>query len=209
MEEDFPEYEDYQRHQRPTLVDDKSHQNHWRNRANDLHASAGAIWLSMSNGRGRDAAMELGLGDGFDMHLACTHVYHMLCGLSLEVAMKAALVSQGITPPEKHDLNLLAHLLGVKRNPAQRKILNFYQHSVVWAGRYPVPVNATDEKLIDYYEMANTVLYKGKTVIKGTTINIKTYSPTGATSWERYDALYKSYTALFDHRYPGATHGRA
>jgi HEPN domain-containing protein len=163
----------------------------------------------MSNGRGHHAARELGLGEGFDMPLACSHVYHMLCGLSLEVAMKAALVSQGITPPEKHDLNLLAHLLSVKRNPAQKKILNFYQHSVVWAGRYPVPVNATDEKLIDYYEMANTVLYKGKTVIKGTTINIKTYSPTGATSWERYDALYKSYTALFDHRYPGATHGRA
>gem|GEM_PF-6359986 len=116
--------------------------------------------------------------------------------------MKAALVSQGITPPEHHDLNRLAHLLGVNRNPAQKKILNFYQHSVVWAGRYPVPVNATDEKLIDYYEMANTVLYKGKTVVKGATINIKTYSPTGATSWERYDALYKSYTALFDHRYP-------
>ncbi|WP_258381616.1 HEPN domain-containing protein [Pseudomonas syringae] len=106
MEEDFPEYEDYQRHQRPTLVDDKSHQNHWRNRANDLHASAGAIWLSMSNGRGHDAARELGLGEGFDMHLACSHVYHMLCGLSLEVAMKAALVSQGITPPEHHVLSL-------------------------------------------------------------------------------------------------------
>ncbi|MBL3827747.1 hypothetical protein EGU81_01640 [Pseudomonas syringae pv. theae] len=184
---------------RMSLVEDRSHENLWLHRANDLHASAGAIWLSMSDGRGKDSAKELGLREGFDMMHACFPVYHMLCGLSLEVVMKAALVSLRQKPPEHHDLNLLSHLLGVKRNPAQKRILNFYQHSVVWAGRYPVPKDATDDDLTDFYEMHNSLLFKGKTAVKGTPI--KTYSRTGATDWERFDALYKSYCALFDHRY--------
>lgn len=116
---------------RMSLVEDRSHKNLWLHRAIDLHASAGAIWLSMSDGRGKDSAREPGLGEGFDMMHACFPVYHMLCGLSLEVVMKASLISLRQKPPEHHDLNLLSHLLGVKRNPAQKKILNFYQHSVV------------------------------------------------------------------------------
>lgn len=185
--------------QRMSLVEDRSHENLWLHRANDLHASAGAVWLSMADGRGKDSAKALGLREGFDMMLACFPVYHMLCGLSLEVVMKAALVSLRQKPPEHHDLNLLAHLLSVKRNPAQKKILNFYQHSVVWAGRYPVPKNATDDDLAEYYEMSNSVLFKGKTAVKGTII--KTYSRTGATDWERFDALYRNYSALFDRHY--------
>ncbi|WP_258035065.1 hypothetical protein [Pseudomonas putida] len=101
---------------RMSLVEDRSHENLWLHRANDLHASAGAIWLSMADNRGKDSAKELGLREGFDMMLACFPVYHMLCGLSLEVVMKAVLVSRREKPPEHHDLNLLAHLLGVKLN---------------------------------------------------------------------------------------------
>jgi hypothetical protein len=184
---------------RMSLVEDRSHENLWLHRANDLHASAGAVWLSMSDGRGKDSAKELGLREGFDMMHACFPVYHMLCGLSLEVVMKAALVSLRQKPPEHHKLNDLSHLLGVKRNPAQKKILNFYQQSIEWAGRYPIPKKATDENLAGFYEMSNSVLFKGKTAVKGTPI--KTCSRTGATDWERFDALYKSYSALFDHRY--------
>lgn len=197
MTDEIDGYDDDYEH--PSLVEDRKHRNHWLNRANDLHASAGAIWLSMSDSRGKDSAKELGLREGFDMMHACFPVYHMLCGLSLEVMMKAALVSLRQKPPEHHDLNLLAHLLGVNRNPAQKKILNFFQHSVVWAGRYPVPKDATDDDLTDFYEMHNSLLFKGKTAVKGTPI--KTYSRTGATDWEHFDALYKSYSALFNHRY--------
>ena len=198
-DDDANEFEQYDTPApRMSLVEDRSHENLWLHRASDLHASAGAVWLSMAEGRGKDSAKALGLREGFDMMLACFPVYHMLCGLSLEVVMKAALVSLRQKPPEHHDLNLLAHLLGVKRNPAQKKILNFYQHSVVWAGRYPVPKNATDDDLAEYYEMSNSILFKGKTAVKGTII--KTYSRTGATDWERFDALYRSYSALFDRR---------
>ncbi|MGY2958187.1 hypothetical protein ACVWWT_003420 [Pseudomonas sp. TE6349] len=184
---------------RMSLVEDRSHENLWLHRANDLHASAGAVWLSISDVRGKDSVKELGLGEGFDMMHACFPVYHMLCGLSLEVVMKAALVSLRKKPPEHHDLNNLAHLLGVKRNPTQKKILNFYQHSVVWAGRYPVPKNATDDDLAKYYAMSNHILFKGKTAVKGTLI--RTYSRTGSTDWERFDALYRSYRVLFEQNY--------
>lgn len=60
-----------------------------------------------------------------------------------------------------------------------------------------MPKNATDDDLAEYYEMSNSVLFKGKTAVKGTPI--KTYSRNGETDWERFDALYRSYSALFDH----------
>jgi hypothetical protein len=61
----------------------------------------------MSDGDG-DIATSLGLPPGFSMQVACMPVYYMLCGLSLEVVMKAVLVQRGV--PEKkyatHDLQL-------------------------------------------------------------------------------------------------------
>lgn len=100
MEKDFPEYEVYQHHQRPTLVDDKSHRNHWLNRANDIHVSAGAIWLSMRSDNPKEVTDKLGLGDGFSMSTACFPVYHMLGGLALAVVMKTVLVSRVEQAPE-------------------------------------------------------------------------------------------------------------
>lgn len=51
---------------RPTLVEDRSHPNHWRNRAADLKASAGALWHAMG---AQDAAIaeELGYAPGYRM----------------------------------------------------------------------------------------------------------------------------------------------
>lgn len=39
---------------RPTLTKDRGHPNHWRNRAADLRASAGALWHAMDS---QDATM--------------------------------------------------------------------------------------------------------------------------------------------------------
>lgn len=76
---------------RESLTEMKNHPNHWFNRSSDLHASAGAVWHSMG-AKSKEIAQELGLSSGFDMGLACYHVYHMLCGLALEVMMKAVLM---------------------------------------------------------------------------------------------------------------------
>ncbi|EJM89840.1 MULTISPECIES: hypothetical protein [unclassified Pseudomonas] len=112
---------------RPTLVDGRNHKNHWLNRANDLYASAGAIWFAMRSGNNETITHELNLGQDFSMSVACKPVYHMICGLSLEVVMKAVIVSRGGTVPEKHFLNDLADLIGIKRNENERKMLRFYE----------------------------------------------------------------------------------
>ncbi|MBJ2280139.1 HEPN domain-containing protein [Pseudomonas sp. MF6767] len=186
-------------YERPSLVEDRNHRNHWLNRANDLHASAGAIWYSMRSENHQSVSETLGLGKGFSMHTACNPVYHMLCGLSLEVLMKAVLVSRGDAAPEIHDLNELASLVGTKRNINEKRILRFYQESVVWAGRYPIPRKANDQMLRQYWNLANKVLTKPKD--KGKETFLTFYVASGATYWEKYDALYKNYSALFDHRY--------
>lgn len=49
---------------RPTLTEDRSHPNHWYNRAADLRASAGAIWYSMSAQNKEAVSEELGFGSG-------------------------------------------------------------------------------------------------------------------------------------------------
>ncbi len=191
---------DYEDYERPTLVEDRSHRNHWLNRANDLHASAGAIWLSMRSDNPKEVTDKLGLGDGFSMSTACFPVYHMLCGLALEVVMKAVLVSRGEQAPEIHDLNDLANLIGMKRNVNEKRILRFYQESVVWAGRYPIPRKANDQMLRQYWDLANKVLTKPKPMGKETVLTF--YVASGATSWDRFTGLYSSYNSLFDHRYP-------
>lgn len=191
---------DYEDYEPPTLVEDRSHRNHWLNRANDLHASAGAIWLSMRSDNPKAVTDKLGLGDGFSMSTACFPVYHMLCGLALEVIMKAVLVSRGEQAPEIHDLNDLANLIGMKRNVNEKRILRFYQESVVWAGRYPIPRKANDQMLRQYWDLANKVLTKPKPMGKETVLTF--YVASGATSWDNFTTLYGSYSSFFDHRYP-------
>lgn len=198
MSDEYEGYDDF--YERPSLVEDRSHRNHWLNRASDLHASAGAIWYSMYGANHLEITKTLGFSEGFSMSTACHPVYHMLCGLALEVVMKAVLVSRGETAPEKHDLNELAELVGMKRNVNEKRILRFYQESVVWAGRYPIPKKANDQMLRQYWDLANQVLSKPKDMGKETIL--KFYESSGATEWEKYNALFCSYSALFDQHHP-------
>src|SRR5471032_2703704 len=133
---------------RPTLTEDRSHPNHWYNRAADLRASAGAIWYSNLDA----VSEELGFGSGHDMGIACWNVYHMLCGLALEVIIKAVLVQRGVKGYETHEFSKLCKLLGVTTTPDEARLLAFYADAIFWIGRYPTPRNATDEKLRTSYE---------------------------------------------------------
>lgn len=60
---------------RPTLTEERSHPNHWFNRAADLHASAGALWYSMENDGRHGIGEELGFSKDFSMNVACYPVY--------------------------------------------------------------------------------------------------------------------------------------
>ncbi len=146
MEDDYEGW----RARRPTLVEDRNHPNHWLNRAADLKASAGALWHAMGS---HDAAIaqELGYGAGYSMSVACWPVYHMLCGLSLELIMKAVLV-QRATPQKQveiHVLNRLHSLLGFDLDDERKQLLDFYEASVVWAGRYPTPPQPNRREAIE------------------------------------------------------------
>ena len=181
---------------RPTLVEDRSHPNHWRNRAADLKASAGALWHSMG---AQDAAIaaELGYAPGYRMSVACWPVYHMLCGLSLELIMKAVLAQRGLAPDEfkGHKFANLHRLLDLPLNKENAKLMAFYQDALVWAGRYPTPLDATDEKLMSHYELASDILTKPIEMGQPGLLKFKVSS--GATDWEQFTALWGSYAALF------------
>lgn len=182
---------------RPTLTENRNHPNHWRNRAADLKASAGALWHSMGS---QDSAIasELGYAPGYRMAVACWPVYHMLCGLSLELIMKAVLAQRGFSPTEfkGHKFENLHQLLGVPLKKDRAKLMAFSEASLVWAGRYPTPLYTDDEKLLTYYDLASDVLTKPIDLGSTSVLNFKTSS--GATDWEHFLKLWNSYAILFD-----------
>jgi len=179
---------------RSTLLEDRNHPNHWFNRASDLRASAGAVWIGME--ADRVSAERLNLGSGFSMGVACTPVYYMLCGLALELIMKARLVQLGYTDKQfgHHKLEKLVDQLQIVIQEEERRLLRFYEASMVWAGRYPLPRNATEQQVLDFWRLAGDVLTEAVPEITG----IELRRGNDATSWENFHALWKKYAALFD-----------
>ncbi|WP_112192912.1 hypothetical protein [Pseudomonas sp. LG1E9] len=183
---------------RPSLTEMKSHPNHWFNRSSDLHASAGAVWYSMGNNNAL-IAQELGLGSSFDMGIACYHVYHMLCGLALEVMMKAVLIQRSVAPTDfkTHSFEKLNRLLNLSVDEQERNLLKFYKGMLVWAARYPTPTDVTDEKLKSFYSLSDAVLTMDGPQLEGTTLRFTVSS--GATDWTVFSALWAKYANLFNH----------
>ncbi len=175
-------------------VQERSHPNHWFNRSSDLHASAGALWLSMSPSN--NAAEALNLGRGFSMSV-CLPVYHMLCGLALETVMKALLASDGRWDPSdsSHTLIDLAELLATPLTPDERRLLEFYSASITWAGRYPLPSRPSDQKLLDYWSLASSVLMVDTPIKISSTLKLRTASY--ATDWDNFHVLWHSYADQF------------
>jgi hypothetical protein len=182
------------RHGLPSLSEERSHPNQWYNRAADLRASAGAAWYVMENDDAQKIAKSLGFGDGYSMGVACRPVYHMLCGLALEVIMKAVLRQKDVAVPEIHDLNDLASRIGLERNPHERALLKFYTSSIVWAGRCPTPRNCTDEGLRKFFGEASAVLQRPGPRLG----NLKVLTASGATDWEHFHALWLRIAGQFE-----------
>lgn len=195
MSEEFDEDEWFAN--RPTFTEERSHPNHWYNRASDLHASAGAVWYSMAAHNREAVSKELGFSAGYHMGVACWHVYHMLCGLALEVVIKAVLVQRGVTGYETHNFSTLCILLGVTTTPEEDLLFEFYTDAIFWIGRYPIPKKATDEKLKRSYERAESILYKKSKVSPG--MSLEWVEPSGATDWPQFSALWLKYAKMFDH----------
>ncbi|WP_410705770.1 HEPN domain-containing protein [Citrobacter freundii] len=188
------EYEDDYDHwirKRQTITEQRLHPNHWFNRASDLRASAHVLWLSMQS---KDLQQRMGYGGGFSLEVACNPVYHMLCGLALELILKAVIVQRTGKVSEIHDLNHLASLAAIKVNTKRKELLKFYTAAILWTGRYPVPVKCDDEKLKDYWQLASNVLTDR---VKGFG-SLEVRKGNGAADWENFQVIYTEFMENFD-----------
>ncbi|CAJ2784190.1 MULTISPECIES: HEPN domain-containing protein [Burkholderia] len=182
---------------RPTLTEERNHPNHWFNRGADLHASAGALWYAMGNGVRQGIAERLGFSRDFSMSVACYPVYHMLCGLALEVIMKAVLVQRGQAFPKTHSLTRLAQSLGLTKTEDELALLRFFEQSILWAGRYPTPLNCSDDKLKSYWSLAGDVLTSPVKLSENSRVKMRTHN--GATKWEKFSPMWLEIAAVFKH----------
>lgn len=170
------------------LVLDRAHPNHWFNRASDLRAAAGAVWFSFHLAP-EQVRNELDLPKGFSMGVACRPVYHLLCGISLEVLMKGILAERGMTPPATHNLVSLACDVGLSLDDDDQRLFRYYQSTFIWGGRYPLPRDPTPDKLRDYWDNAIEVLTTSEPIAPGSFIH--RIGDSGRTDWPAFQALYQ------------------
>ena len=157
----------------------------WFNKSSDLRASAGALWISMSKDQADFLVSSLGLNAQFNMSVALWPVYMMLCGMSLELLYKAITVAKGNQIINKHELNLLAKLAGIKINEQSEKILALLTESIYWEGKYPVPLDKKEKSFFTTNELYNNVMYK-----KGQFHGFDCFVSTDALSWISFNNLW-------------------
>ena len=168
---------------------------YWHNKASDLRGSAGALWASMHEANTSSTAEKLGLGQGFSFTVACWPVYQMLCGMALELLLKAVLVARGIEPRATHDLVVLCEDAGISLTDTQTGLMNILSEAIVWAGRYPVPKQEPRfHKLADlqYEHLFDQLPTSGA---------IKIRRPNGNLGWESFNKLWGLISEAYeDHR---------
>ena len=97
---------------------------YWHNKASDLRGSAGVLWAAMNDPKASETAQRLGLSPGFSFSIACWPVYQMLCGMALELLLKATLVAKGVEPKPTHDLGTLGRDAGIPFTNRQRALMS-------------------------------------------------------------------------------------
>ena len=175
------------------LIEDRNHENHWFARAGGLRAAAACLWLSMRE-HSEEVRQLLGEPAGFSTSLAARPPYHLLCGLALEVLLKAVLVSRGQTPSPTHNCVKLSEDAGIAISPSQVELLEFYSSTIWWAAKYPIPRKDVAETMIYYWENAANVLTDSEDVPSSTWL--KKVGPSGRTDWAAFDELYSKIAAL-------------
>ena len=170
------------------------------NKASDLRAAAGAVWIAMQD---VEPDPRLGMGKGFSMAVACPRVYRMLCGLAIELCIKAIIVARGDQPKITHQLPDLARQAGMSFDGGTNKILGVLSDAIVWTGRYPVPTGG-DRKGRAAWEAAGaaelqaltTPVQDGKMQIRG---------PNGALDWVAFSVLWDTVSDEYRrHHHDGA-----
>lgn len=158
---------------------------YWLNKSSDLHAAAAALWYSVDAEVSDPIVARFGLGSGFAMAAAVPDVFRMLCGMSLELLLKAILVSKRLDVPHKHDLVALAESAAVPLDDRDRGLYAILTECVRWDGRYPV--SKTLDEFEDLAELEERLL----TDVIGTSGRLVFRQGNDALSWDGFDRLWK------------------
>lgn len=137
-------------------------------------------------------AEALGLGKGFSFSVACWPVYQMLCGMALELLIKATIVAQQKEPKHTHELLDLADQAGLPTRTEDHDVLRLLSGSIIWEGRYPVPKQ--EKHFSSQAELQIKVLFDEASIG-----SLKMLRGNDALSWEHFCSLwgwaYEGYAA--------------
>ncbi|MCK1562442.1 hypothetical protein IVB08_00255 [Bradyrhizobium sp. 173] len=100
-------------------------------------------WRRLADGYNRAAEL---LEQQADRMPGDTRPFAFIAALSLEQILKAILARKGVsipTGPKGHELLLLAELAMVPLSDNQKKTLDLFTATLIWAGRYPAPNSAS------------------------------------------------------------------
>lgn len=164
---------------------------YWFNKASDLRATAGLVWLGIKSKEADKMAEKLGLGKGFDFGVACFKPYHMLCGLSLELALKAIIVARKKDVPSLHNLNHLVDLAEVDYKKEELELMTVLSHFIVWGGKYPTPKELV--KMEDYDYLIGKLFFRVKKQIGSLEIKEQYRS----FDWETFCGLWEKVSDTF------------
>lgn len=159
---------------------------YWLNKSSDLRASAGVIWYCIHSEQSASIAQELNFGEGFSLEVATSPTFPMLCGLSLELMYKAICVIKKTDFVKIHFLLKLAGLAGVNLTKQDEGLLEILTESVIWDGKYPVPLDKNKVAFENLPKLYRKHLFDEVNVSE----KFKVYRPNHALNWDSFNALW-------------------
>lgn len=127
---------------------------YWFNKSSDLKAAAGALHFCINFKGEESVAQSLGLGEQFDMRLATSPVYLMLCGLSLETIYKGTIVAKHGDLKSIHNLIELSEAVDVRMSSEDKGLIEILAEAVYWYGKYPAPLAKSHAKMARLSDLA-------------------------------------------------------
>ncbi|WP_254509524.1 HEPN domain-containing protein [Anatilimnocola floriformis] len=143
----------------------KLHPNYWFNKSSDLHGAAAVLWTAMNNDDTTLRA-ECALDPSYRFKVALPLPFRMLCGMSIELLLKAIIVAHSQEPGMTHGLSSLARAAGVKFADSQLPLLEILSQTIVWDGRYPVPTPKNQQSFEKLSTLKSKYLRDRKTIGK-------------------------------------------
>ena len=165
--------------------------------------SAAALWVCRDSELSQRVATEAALGSGFSLGIATPPVYRMLCGMAVELVLKAIVVESGGTVNMKgHDLVAPWQQASLPLSNDEKMLLVILSHDITWAGRYPTPKK--EGQFDEYLDTCDEALYDREPIAAGSSLSIS--RPNHALDWAGFQSLWQRassyYWKLYDQNQP-------